>query len=197
MYALLAACHHIAPARLDEQVQSILKDKYAEQMNRMARPDESAAVFEEIFQFASPKFISPVVPSFDVMDLKDTSRDMTKLQLRMFLIEMERHRSIPAVRTYLRLYTSMALRKLGRLMGEEGSDADVRQRVRSYVMASKVHTRQKRWTGHHQQNIAVQGDNNVEQTDSLIDGQYAVIGEVDFTLSEVSHFFLPSPSFFF
>lgn len=189
MYALLAICHHISPSRLDEQVQSTLKEKYAEQMNRMARVEESSAVFEELFSFASPKFISPVVPSFETPEVKDTSREMAKLQLRLFLAEMDKHRSIPAVRTYLRLYTSMALGKLGRLMGEEGADAEVRQRVRSYVMASKVHTRQKRWVGQQQQqHVNAATASSEEQVESLIDGQYAVIGEIDFTLSEVEFF---------
>jgi translation initiation factor 3 subunit L len=58
MYALLAICVALCPTRLDESIHSQLREKYGEQLFKMQKGDEAAAVFEELWQYACPKFIS-------------------------------------------------------------------------------------------------------------------------------------------
>lgn len=65
MYALLAIslslCPH--PKLVEENVNNQLREKYAEKMLRMQRSDE--AMFDELFSYACPKFITPSPPNYD------------------------------------------------------------------------------------------------------------------------------------
>jgi hypothetical protein len=65
MYALLAIslslCPH--PKLVDENVNNQLREKYAEKMLRMQHSDE--AMFDELFSYACPKFITPAPPNYD------------------------------------------------------------------------------------------------------------------------------------
>lgn len=68
MYALLAISLSLCPqSRLvDETVNSQLREKYGEKMNRMQRYDDEAfAIYDELFSYACPKFITPSAPSFE------------------------------------------------------------------------------------------------------------------------------------
>lgn len=68
MYALLAICLSLCPqSRLvDETVNSQLREKYGEKMIRMQRYDDEAfAIYDELFSYACPKFITPSAPSFE------------------------------------------------------------------------------------------------------------------------------------
>lgn len=68
MYALLAICISLCPqSRLvDETVNSQLREKYGEKMIRMQRYDDEAfAIYDELFSYACPKFITPSAPSFE------------------------------------------------------------------------------------------------------------------------------------
>lgn len=48
---------------MEENVNSQLREKQGEKMLRMQRNDE--AVFDELFSFACPKFITPSPPNYD------------------------------------------------------------------------------------------------------------------------------------
>lgn len=68
MYALLAICVSLCPQvkLIDETVNSQLREKYGEKMMRMQRYDEEAfAIYDELFSYACPKFITPSAPSFE------------------------------------------------------------------------------------------------------------------------------------
>lgn len=68
MYALLAISLSLCPqSRLvDETVNSQLREKYGEKMVRMQRYDDEAfAIYDELFSYACPKFITPSAPSFE------------------------------------------------------------------------------------------------------------------------------------
>merc|ERR1712002_438308 len=61
MYTLLAICLVLHPQRIDEAIQSTLREKnLAEKIGRMTRGDINE--FSQCFQFASPKFVAPVCP---------------------------------------------------------------------------------------------------------------------------------------
>lgn len=62
MYALLAICLSLCPQTklVEENVSTQLKDKYGEKMLKMQRYDDEAyAVYDELFSYACPKFITP------------------------------------------------------------------------------------------------------------------------------------------
>lgn len=68
MYALLAVCLSLCPQTklVDESVNSQLREKYGEKMLRMQRYDDEAfGVYDELFSYACPKFITPSAPSFE------------------------------------------------------------------------------------------------------------------------------------
>lgn len=68
MYALLALCLSLCPQvkLVDETVNSQLREKYGEKMLRMQRYDDEAfVIYDELFSYACPKFITPSAPSFE------------------------------------------------------------------------------------------------------------------------------------
>lgn len=68
MYALLAICLSLCPQvkLVEETVNSQLREKYGEKMIRMQRYDDEAfAIYDELFSYACPKFITPTAPNFD------------------------------------------------------------------------------------------------------------------------------------
>lgn len=68
MYALMALCLSLCPQNrlVDETVNSQLREKYGEKIVRMQRYDDEAfAIYDELFSYACPKFITPSAPSFE------------------------------------------------------------------------------------------------------------------------------------
>ena len=68
MYALLAIALSLCPQvkLVEETVNSQLREKYGEKMNRIQRYDDEAfAIYDELFSYACPKFITPSPPSFE------------------------------------------------------------------------------------------------------------------------------------
>ncbi|KAK9448859.1 RNA polymerase I-associated factor PAF67-domain-containing protein [Limtongia smithiae] len=105
MYSLLAICVALCPTRLDDSIHTTLREKNGEQLARMQRGgEESLPVFEELFSFASPKFMSPVVPDYD-----DPSSIADPLQhhLKVFMMDVRASMLAPTLRSYLKLYTSL------------------------------------------------------------------------------------------
>ena len=60
MFALLALLVSVCPYRLEQNLQSLLHDKYSDKIAKMQRED--CATFEELFTFACPKFVEVVAP---------------------------------------------------------------------------------------------------------------------------------------
>ena len=68
MYALLAISLSLYPQvkLVEETVNAQLREKYGEKMVRMQRYDDEAfAIYDELFSYACPKFITPSAPSFE------------------------------------------------------------------------------------------------------------------------------------
>ena len=68
MYALLAICLSLCPQTklVEETVNSQLREKYGEKLSRMQRYDDEAFVlYDELFSYACPKFITPSAPNYD------------------------------------------------------------------------------------------------------------------------------------
>ena len=100
MYTLLAICLVLHPQRIDESLHSMLKEKnYAEKMNKMSQGDLSE--FEASFNFACPKFLSPVPPSFDVaigVDVGSLHKEPLRLQMNVFMDEVKQQLLLPTIR---------------------------------------------------------------------------------------------------
>ena len=55
---------------LDENIVSVLRDKYGDRMQRMLSNSVDMGAYEELFTFACPKFISPAPPPYDASQLR-------------------------------------------------------------------------------------------------------------------------------
>lgn len=120
MYALLAICLSICPQMklVEENVNNQLKEKYGEKMARMQRSDE--AVYDELFSYACPKFITPSVPNYDEA-LVNYNQDAYRLQLKLFLSEVRQQQLLSGLRSFLKLYTSISMEKLANFMDVDES----------------------------------------------------------------------------
>ncbi|WZZ36925.1 hypothetical protein YC2023_020326 [Brassica napus] len=104
MYALHAVCLSLCPQTelVDESVNSQLREKYGEKMMRMQRfDDEAFGVYDELFSYACPKFITPSAPSFE--------------EPLVNYNQVRNHVHIQ-VRTFLKVYSSISLGKLANYM---------------------------------------------------------------------------------
>ncbi|XP_022134618.1 eukaryotic translation initiation factor 3 subunit L [Momordica charantia] len=114
MYALLAICVSLCPQvkLIDETVNSQLREKYGEKMMRMQRYDEEAfAIYDELFSYACPKFITPSAPSFEE-PLVNYNQDAYRLQLKLFLYEVKQQQLLSGIRTFLKVYSTISLGQL-------------------------------------------------------------------------------------
>uniref|UniRef100_A0A803NC11 Eukaryotic translation initiation factor 3 subunit L n=1 Tax=Chenopodium quinoa TaxID=63459 RepID=A0A803NC11_CHEQI len=138
MYALLAICLSLCPQTklVEETVNSQLREKYGEKMSRMQRYDDEAfALYDELFSYACPKFITPSPPNFDE-PLVNYNQDAYRLQLKLFLYEVKQQQLLSGVRTFLKVYSTISLGKLATYM--EVDEATLRTILMTYK--HKTHT---------------------------------------------------------
>ncbi|KAL2236060.1 UNVERIFIED_CONTAM: Eukaryotic translation initiation factor 3 subunit L [Sesamum indicum] len=118
MYALLAISLSLCPQvkLVEEVVNSQLREKYGEKMSRMQRYDDEAfALYDELFSYACPKFITPSAPSYEE-PLVNYNQDAYRLQLKLFLYEVKQQQLLSGVRTFLKVYSTITLGKLAAYM---------------------------------------------------------------------------------
>ncbi|KAK4458052.1 translation initiation factor 3 complex subunit L [Cladorrhinum samala] len=138
MLALIAICVAFHPTRLDDTIHTALREKYGEQLLKLQRGGpESLPVFEELFKIACPKFISPVPPNFDQ---PESNIDPMDHHLSIFMEEVKTNMFSPIIRSYLRLYTTMDLRKLAGFLDVKPDE------LRAMLLVNKQRTKQVRWT---------------------------------------------------
>ncbi|KAJ6169269.1 hypothetical protein N7497_002112 [Penicillium chrysogenum] len=110
MYALIAICVALHPTRLDDTIHSAVREKYGEQFYRMQKGGpEALPVFEELFRSSCPKFINPTPPDFDN---PASNVDPVDHHTAIFMDEVKNTLFNPTIRSYLKLYTTMDLKKL-------------------------------------------------------------------------------------
>jgi translation initiation factor 3 subunit L len=114
MYTLLAMCLSLHPICIDETVYSHLREKYAERMIKMSKCDMQE--YETSFQFACPKFLSPVSPNYDLPPSQNYHKEPYAQQLNVFLKEVSNQQPVPVIRSYLKLYTTLPISKLAAFM---------------------------------------------------------------------------------
>lgn len=81
--------------------------------------DGDVKIFEEIFNFCSPKFVSPTPPAI-VPPFINTHLEPTVRQWKVLEDELEIQSKIPGTRRYLKLYTTMPLSKLAGFLDVTG-----------------------------------------------------------------------------
>lgn len=161
MYALIAICVTFHPTRLDDTIHTALREKYGDQLLKLQRGGpESLPIFEELFRSACPKFISPTPPDFDHPEL---NVDPLEHHLSIFMDEVKTNMWSPTVKSYLRLYTTMDLKKLAGFLEVEP------EKLRGWLLVNKQRSRQIRWT-----------DNG------LLDGEVVTTNDLDYAMQGVS-----------
>lgn len=161
MCALIAICVAFHPTRLDDTIHTTLREKYGDQLLKLQRGGpESLPVFEELFRTACPKFISPTPPDFDnpVVNV-----DPLEHHVAVFMDEVKANMWSPTVKSYLRLYTSMDLKKLAGFLEVEP------EKLRGWLLVNKQRGRQIRWT-----------------ENGLLDGDVVGTNDLDYAMEGVS-----------
>jgi len=138
MYALLAIAVTLCPQRIDENIHSLLREKYSDKMVRMQRGDDAS--FKELFCFACPKFVTAAPLNYDEL-LSSSNHEALRVQLKLFINEVRQQTLIPTIRSYLKLYTTLKTAKLADFL-------DVDQEVlRTQLLCVKHKTRNLIWNG--------------------------------------------------
>ncbi|KAJ1918889.1 hypothetical protein H4219_002339 [Mycoemilia scoparia] len=161
MYALLAICVSLSPARIDEHIHIHLREKYGDHQHKMQRGDKEALdVFKELFLYACPKFVCPCEPNYD--DPKAPAQEPQKYQANIFLKEVQLQLVVPTLRSFLKLYTAMSLDKLSNFLEMDESD------LRTQLLMYKQRSRQVKW---------IPGS-------SLLDGEISPATDLDFGIQQ-------------
>lgn len=96
--------------KVDDHVNELVEAKYADKLRRLRAGEKPA--FVELFEFASPKFISPVVPNYSVP--QNINQDAFNHRVAVFIAEIQQQIEFLKLRSYLGLYASIDLSKLAR-----------------------------------------------------------------------------------
>ncbi|KAG8067539.1 hypothetical protein GUJ93_ZPchr0005g14842 [Zizania palustris] len=118
MYAILAICLSLCPQDklMDETVNNQLKEKYGDKMTKMHRYDDEAyAIYDELFSYACPKFITAAPPVLKE-PFTNYNQDAYRLQLKLFLYEVKQQHLLSGIRSYLKLYSTITISKLAKYM---------------------------------------------------------------------------------
>jgi len=123
MIALLAILTHVCPdnGMVDDSVSKVIRDRHGKQLSKIEAGEEG---YEDLFIFACPKFVTPSVPRYELALTDGPSagphgQDAYKLQVKHFMNEMANQQTMRKLRSYMKLYTSIGVEKLGRLVMEE------------------------------------------------------------------------------
>ncbi|KAF8664118.1 hypothetical protein AX16_000808 [Volvariella volvacea WC 439] len=143
MYALFAICHSLSPSRLDDNIANIAKERYGELYSKMLRGgSEALPAFEELFIYASPKFITANPPPYEdpeavniLLNRPDQpgQNDPTQRHLQLFLADVTATQSVPTLRSFLKLYTSLGTKKLANFL-----DADEEEMIQELMVLKQA-----------------------------------------------------------
>uniref|UniRef100_UPI00358F99DF eukaryotic translation initiation factor 3 subunit L n=1 Tax=Myxine glutinosa TaxID=7769 RepID=UPI00358F99DF len=109
VFGLLALSLALYPMRVDESIHTQLREKLGDKLLRLQKGD--LPLFEEMFTYACPKFLSPVVPNYEQIS-GTYHREPFLQQLKVFLDEVRQQNMLSTIRSYLKLYTTMPVSKL-------------------------------------------------------------------------------------
>lgn len=133
MYKLISMCVSLCPQRqLEDSVMQHLQDKYADQLARLSKGEES--MYEELFGYAAPKSIYPGLPNFAEPNTREITQTLTQ-QFNVFLSDIRQQHKLPLIRSYLKLYTTISTAKLAAFAESMPED-----HLRAHVMCLKHKT---------------------------------------------------------
>merc|ERR1711974_454001 len=113
MCALLAIAVSLSPQQhTDDHLLATLRDKFSDRLSRMQSNSLDVSAYEELFSFACPKFISPSPPNYDDLPANHNPQEAYRQQLKLFLSCVEQQKTLPTIRSFLKLYTTIGLPKL-------------------------------------------------------------------------------------
>lgn len=119
--ALTAIATFLSPGhRLDDQVKEIVDAKYSDKIQKLHNAESLQKVFTDLFDFSTPKFISPSVPDYSVA--ANTKQDVINHIFASFLTEVEQHQAFFKLKSFLGMYASIELDKLARFNDIAESD---------------------------------------------------------------------------
>merc|ERR1712168_1729376 len=109
-------------------------------INKMQRGE--MAEFEASYTFSCPKFLSPVPPAYDAVnfDADALHKEPLRLQLKVFMEEVQQQLMLPTIRSYLKLYTTMPLDKMAEFMEMPAEE------FRNHLLAFKHKMKNVVWT---------------------------------------------------
>ncbi|XP_044533892.1 eukaryotic translation initiation factor 3 subunit L isoform X2 [Gracilinanus agilis] len=159
MHALLAIALTMYPMRIDESIHLQLREKYGDKMLRMQKGDPQ--VYEELFSYSCPKFLSPVVPNYDNMH-PNYHKEPFLQQLKVFADEVQQQAQLSTIRSFLKLYTTMPVAKLAGFLDLTEQEFRIQLLVFKHKMKNLV------WTS----------------GISALDGEFQSASEVDFYIDK-------------
>eukprot|EP00397_Hematodinium_sp_SG-2012_P026340 GEMP01027590.1.p1 GENE.GEMP01027590.1~~GEMP01027590.1.p1 ORF type:complete len:580 (+),score=128.08 GEMP01027590.1:58-1797(+) len=115
-FNLLLVCVTLCPTGLDDQVSKLIAEKYSDMHHKLqaslaSRDDDKLQAFEERFNYACPKFITPSAEG----ETENVSwTDAHHRQLGIFLNEVRQMKMLPTLTSYMKLYTTIPLAKLAK-----------------------------------------------------------------------------------
>lgn len=160
MHALLAIALTMYPMRIDESIHLQLREKYGDKMLRMQKGDPQ--VYEELFSYSCPKFLSPVVPNYDNVH-PNYHKEPFLQQLKVFSDEVQQQAQLSTIRSFLKLYTTMPVAKLAGFLDLSEQEFRIQLLVFKHKMKNLV------WTS----------------GISALDGEFQSASEVDFYIDKV------------
>lgn len=110
IYHLLAIALNFYPMRIDDSINSYLKEKYSEKLLKLQRGGDRDEL-SNMFHYACPKFLSPVPPNFEGVTDQYLMEPYNQ-QLKVFIDEVQQQLLISDIRSFLKLYTTLPISKL-------------------------------------------------------------------------------------
>lgn len=175
MYALLAICTTLSPGPSDENIMTIVKEHYGDQLAILQRGGpEALEAFKDLYLQACPKYLNVNPPPYEDASaleawLANPPADATQRHLELFLSDVQAVQGVNGMRNLLKLYTSIDAAKLAAfsVSGEEEGEEEVLQQLMVLKSASSTY-----------------GRGQAETT--LLDGERKVTNNLDFTIDGVS-----------
>jgi len=121
--------------KIDEHIANVIRQDHSEKLIAMQNRD-----VEQLFYYSCPKFVYPIPPDFS----GETSGhyNATSTQCKLFMKEINQQLPLPTIRSYLKLYRSIDIDKLGALL-ERKID---RETLRTYLIRFVHKTHQIKWS---------------------------------------------------
>jgi len=113
MFGILALATSLVPQSLNEGLGQIMRERYTQQLQRMRNMDLDA--YKEVFCSVAPKFVPVSVTN----DTKASLSEGLEMQCEVFLNEVRAVQKIPDIYSYLKMCTSINVKRLATFLGED------------------------------------------------------------------------------